>query len=346
MTLQRRNLMVTAAATAAAAAGLAAPRLVRAQGDAWPDRPLRLVVPWPPGGSTDIIARAFQPRLQEALGRPVAVENRPGMAGAAGAKRRPAPPRRRHLAARLRHRGHQPDGAAPAALPHARGLRAGDPGGHRAARARGAPVRALRQLRRRGPGGPARARRRALRHQRGGRAGARRRHAAAAGRRLPHGARALPGRRPGGAGRGGRAGAAADVQRGRGARARPLRGAAAARGDHARGDAPPARRAPLRAAGHAGRLRGADLVGAARRRRHARAAAGADGRGGPGALAEPEVRPDRGARGGRGGVPAEECAAFLAARSSAGGGWCATTRSRPTSAAPQVRRGRRTTRPA
>ena len=84
MTLQRRNLMVTAAATAAAAAGLAAPRLVRAQGDAWPDRPLRLVVPWPPGGSTDIVARAFQPRLQEVLGRPVAVENRPGMAGAVG----------------------------------------------------------------------------------------------------------------------------------------------------------------------------------------------------------------------------------------------------------------------
>ena len=80
MTLQRRNLMISAAA-----AGLAAPRLVRAQGDApWPDRPLRLVVPWPPGGSTDIIARAFQPRLQEVLGRPVAVENRPGMAGATG----------------------------------------------------------------------------------------------------------------------------------------------------------------------------------------------------------------------------------------------------------------------
>ena len=66
----RRNLIIAAAAT-----GLAAPRLAGAQGDAWPDKPLRLVVPWPPGGSTDTIARAFQPRLQEALGRPVAVEN-------------------------------------------------------------------------------------------------------------------------------------------------------------------------------------------------------------------------------------------------------------------------------
>ena len=85
MTVRRRNLIITAA-TAATAAGLSAPRLAGAQGGAWPDKPLRLVVPWPPGGSTDTIARAFQPRLQEALGRPVAVENRPGMAGAVGAQ--------------------------------------------------------------------------------------------------------------------------------------------------------------------------------------------------------------------------------------------------------------------
>src|SRR3712207_7803163 len=66
MAVRRRNLMATAAA--AAAAGLAAPRLVRAQGDApWPDRPLRLVVPWPPGGSTDIVARAFQDRKSTRL---------------------------------------------------------------------------------------------------------------------------------------------------------------------------------------------------------------------------------------------------------------------------------------
>jgi tripartite-type tricarboxylate transporter receptor subunit TctC len=81
MTVRRRNLMITAATAA-----LAAPPLIHAQADAWPDRPLRLVVPWPPGGSTDIVARAFQPRLQEILGRPVAIENRPGMAGAAGAQ--------------------------------------------------------------------------------------------------------------------------------------------------------------------------------------------------------------------------------------------------------------------
>lgn len=68
------------------AAGLALPGLVRAQGEARRDLPLRLIVPWPAGGSTDIIARAFQPLLQDVLGRPVTVENRPGANGATGAQ--------------------------------------------------------------------------------------------------------------------------------------------------------------------------------------------------------------------------------------------------------------------
>ena len=66
------------------AAGLSAPSVLRAQG-AWPERPLRLVVPWPPGGGTDIIARVFTPKLSEVLGKPVVIENRGGASGSIGA---------------------------------------------------------------------------------------------------------------------------------------------------------------------------------------------------------------------------------------------------------------------
>jgi tripartite-type tricarboxylate transporter receptor subunit TctC len=44
------------------------------------DKPLTLVVPFPPGGSTDITARTIQSKLAERIGRPVVIENRPGAA--------------------------------------------------------------------------------------------------------------------------------------------------------------------------------------------------------------------------------------------------------------------------
>jgi len=53
--------------------------------ESWPDRPVRIIVPWPPGGSTDTIARIFQARLQEILGKPVVIDNRGGAAGSIGA---------------------------------------------------------------------------------------------------------------------------------------------------------------------------------------------------------------------------------------------------------------------
>ncbi|MFO1279184.1 MAG: tripartite tricarboxylate transporter substrate binding protein [Burkholderiaceae bacterium] len=71
--LTRRRLMVAAGAATALAA---LPGALNAQ--AWPTRPLRVVVPFPPGGTTDFVTRLVCTELAKALGQPIVVENKPG----------------------------------------------------------------------------------------------------------------------------------------------------------------------------------------------------------------------------------------------------------------------------
>jgi tripartite-type tricarboxylate transporter receptor subunit TctC len=70
--------LLRAGLLAAALAGGAA-----AQGQ-WPSRPVRMIVPFPPGSSPDLVARMLNDRLGAALGQPVVVENRPGAGGMVG----------------------------------------------------------------------------------------------------------------------------------------------------------------------------------------------------------------------------------------------------------------------
>ncbi len=76
MPAARTFVALTASAVLALVAGESA-----AQGGSWPSRPIRFVVPLPPGGSPDYLSRLLAERMQPVLGQPLVVENKPGAGG-------------------------------------------------------------------------------------------------------------------------------------------------------------------------------------------------------------------------------------------------------------------------
>lgn len=82
MPISKRKLLVAAAIAAA----LAPPFAPEAAAQGYPARPIRIIVPFPAGGTTDIVARLVGQRMSESMGQPVLVENRAGAGGTLGAE--------------------------------------------------------------------------------------------------------------------------------------------------------------------------------------------------------------------------------------------------------------------
>ena len=80
--LQTNTVLHSALLVLGAAASLATP--LAALADGYPERPIKFVVPYPPGGGTDVVARIVQPRLQAVLGQSIVIENKGGAGGSLG----------------------------------------------------------------------------------------------------------------------------------------------------------------------------------------------------------------------------------------------------------------------
>jgi tripartite-type tricarboxylate transporter receptor subunit TctC len=78
MTLSRRQLGLMLG-------GAVLPVIGRAQADSYPQRPIKIVVPFGPGSAVDVVARLTAPRMTQSLGQPLVIDDRPGATGAIGA---------------------------------------------------------------------------------------------------------------------------------------------------------------------------------------------------------------------------------------------------------------------
>jgi tripartite-type tricarboxylate transporter receptor subunit TctC len=81
----RRSVVILAAAAASLTLGAAPP----AGAETYPSRPIEMIVPLAPGGSTDVLGRIMAQAMSKALGQPVVVENVAGAAGTIGVTRAP-----------------------------------------------------------------------------------------------------------------------------------------------------------------------------------------------------------------------------------------------------------------
>src|SRR5450830_1583693 len=88
MFMTARSILITRRIVAAAAAALlvGGPALAQSVSPAYPNKPIRFILPFPPGGGTDIIGRILAERMAADLGQPVVVENRGGAGGNIGAE--------------------------------------------------------------------------------------------------------------------------------------------------------------------------------------------------------------------------------------------------------------------